>query len=210
MTNTENDFAPSYSPPFPRFAGRRAEGLEDTVGVKEPSIVEKEGRHYFISKGYYVPCYIPERYGENKRDYTPEEETDRRAAIAHELSDRYFNAVERGSDLFMTYDRLQYRLQQYKHEQDPDKKTREGAICLGIMVKRTEALSEMILHDRGNEKLDNSDKTAAEELKEHFLTFLTRDDLVKCVRLRGNRGDPDGIIEEMLSEVTKAATPTGY
>ncbi len=190
--------------PFLRYAGQPAPEDANTLEGNGPMTIE--GRLFHASHGYLVPCYFPPEDPDKKQTRkSRHEETENRIAIAHELATRFFDTVERGSNVKLTPEELMDLSELYKHESDPTRKQRIGIVYAGALVMRVEHLSEAILHGAKDKHLDDGPLTAQDELREHFKTLLQDKDLISCIRLRGNRPDPDEVIKEMLSEVAKAA-----
>lgn len=180
------------------YAGEQAIEIHRTLdkGAGKSSPVElDDGREYLVCLGRYVPHYAPRN-----------EETLDRDIIAIDLARRFFESAELGINIRRNYIQLQQMLATYNNlPAGTNRRTAWGALCVGAMVARMEKLAHLLLRDGKilAQPAEQGDPEPLEEINEHFNRLLRDEDLVKCVRRRGNRTDIDGVIEEMVSELRK-------
>lgn len=203
-----------------RLAGSKATGplafhAPGLDGKSTPisTVNEKTGQkeEYWISRGYYVPCY-------GISQTTPES---KRSAVLDQKK-RMFYFAERGIDVVDSHKDIMDDYEEWKDDtlwehRPPQDRRVLGALVVGAMVNRTARIEQAILMRRagglgledtvaGNDELTTENIAALkEQLRRYTQLLLTADQgLIRCVHRDTHRPDYDGVIADIVRETFKA------
>ena len=170
-----------------------------------------QSEEYWVSRGYYVPCY-------GISQTTPES---KRSAVLDQKK-RMFYFAERGIDVVDSYADIMEDYHEWKDDamwqhHAPEDRRVLGALVVGAMVNRTARIEQAILMRNagglglsdtvsGTGNLSDKDIEALKgELKQYANILITTDaDIVHCVHRDTHRADHDGLLVDIIRETFKA------